>query len=146
MTRSWLLLWMCCAASLVGCSGRAGDAVVLADASAPEAQGSEAQADEVTVAEAAATADGGDDAAPPDVFVVETEPDVPEGDASVAPDAATNAPDAPADAARGCYLQGYVYCPVGTWCPLGTCPDGITPYGCLCNPDGTTSCQLDCPN
>ena len=33
---------------------------------------------------------------------------------------------------------------MGQYCQLGTCPDG-TPYGCTCNADGTTTCNLVCP-
>jgi hypothetical protein len=50
----------------------------------------------------------------------------------------------PGDAGPSCYLQGYTQCPVGQYCQLGTCPSG-TPYGCTCNADGTTRCNLVCP-
>jgi hypothetical protein len=53
--------------------------------------------------------------------------------------------DGSSDARYGCYLEGHIYCPIDTWCPIGTCPDGVTQYGCTCNADGTTTCSLDCP-
>jgi hypothetical protein len=48
------------------------------------------------------------------------------------------------DAGPSCYLEGYTQCPVGQYCKLGTCPGG-TAYGCTCNADGTTDCNLQCP-
>jgi hypothetical protein len=44
-----------------------------------------------------------------------------------------------------CLLEGYYPCSAGSWCPLGTCPDNTTQYGCTCNADGTATCQLTCP-
>ncbi|HLK40434.1 MAG TPA: hypothetical protein VKU41_26965 [Polyangiaceae bacterium] len=44
-----------------------------------------------------------------------------------------------------CSLMGYDACPAGSWCQLGVCPDGKTQYGCFCNADGTTNCQVVCP-
>jgi hypothetical protein len=44
-----------------------------------------------------------------------------------------------------CLLEGYTSCPAGSWCSLGTCPDGTTQYGCQCNQDGTATCNLVCP-
>jgi hypothetical protein len=49
------------------------------------------------------------------------------------------------DAGVTCLLEGNYPCPAGTFCPLGTCPDNVTPYGCTCNPDGTATCKLTCP-
>jgi hypothetical protein len=43
-----------------------------------------------------------------------------------------------------CMLEGYTPCSAGSWCSLGTCPDG-TQYGCTCNADGTATCDLNCP-
>jgi hypothetical protein len=51
----------------------------------------------------------------------------------------------PADAGVTCLLEGYVSCNAGSYCSLGTCPDGKTPYGCFCNADGTATCDLTCP-
>jgi hypothetical protein len=48
------------------------------------------------------------------------------------------------DGGPSCYLEGYTQCPVGQFCALGTCPGG-TSYGCTCNADGTTTCNLQCP-
>jgi hypothetical protein len=42
-------------------------------------------------------------------------------------------------------LLGYRSCSAGSFCSLGTCPDGTTQYGCLCNADGTATCNLTCP-
>jgi hypothetical protein len=57
--------------------------------------------------------------------------------------------DAAANGADGgsvtCLLQGNFPCSAGSWCPLGTCPDNTTEYGCYCNADGTASCSLVCP-
>jgi hypothetical protein len=53
-------------------------------------------------------------------------------------------PETGADAGPSCYLQGYTQCPVGQYCELGTCPGGSS-YGCTCNADGTTNCNLQCP-
>jgi len=44
-----------------------------------------------------------------------------------------------------CLLEGYDSCPAGSFCSLGTCPDGTTQYGCTCNADGTATCNLTCP-
>jgi hypothetical protein len=44
-----------------------------------------------------------------------------------------------------CLLEGYVTCNAGSFCPVGTCPDNQTQYGCFCNADGTATCDLDCP-
>jgi hypothetical protein len=64
-------------------------------------------------------------------------------------DAGPNTADSgpyPPDAAKAtCLLQGYTTCSAGSWCQLGTCPDGTTQYGCYCNPDGTANCDLVCP-
>jgi hypothetical protein len=43
-----------------------------------------------------------------------------------------------------CLLEGYTVCSAGSFCSLGTCPDGTT-YGCFCNQDGTATCDLSCP-
>jgi hypothetical protein len=43
-----------------------------------------------------------------------------------------------------CLLEGYTPCSAGSWCALGSCPDG-TEYGCLCNADGTATCDVNCP-
>jgi hypothetical protein len=54
-------------------------------------------------------------------------------------------PEAGVDAGAGCSLEGYTQCPPNSWCSLGTCGDGKTQYGCYCNADGTTTCNLACP-
>ena len=56
-------------------------------------------------------------------------------------------PDAGAGNSGGvtCLLAGYSTCNAGSWCSLGTCPDGTTQYGCFCNEDGTATCNLVCP-
>jgi hypothetical protein len=55
------------------------------------------------------------------------------------------ATEAGVDGGPGCTLEGYYSCALGSWCNLGTCPDGTTQYGCYCNNDGTTTCNLACP-
>ena len=40
---------------------------------------------------------------------------------------------------------GYASCNAGSFCALGTCPDGTTQYGCFCNQDGSSTCNLTCP-
>jgi hypothetical protein len=165
MRRLRLALSISCAAVLAGCSGRAGDSVdgcgelgacpaspdpgcacVAVDAAALDAP-ADAQTDPVPAPDAwqdagAPSADAAVVDAPSADALVEASV----VEASSAPEGASDLPDAASDASLGCYLQGYIYCPVDTWCPLGTCPDGITPYGCTCNPDGSTTCTLDCPN
>jgi len=42
-----------------------------------------------------------------------------------------------------CLIEGYLACPVGQFCALGTCPSG-TPYGCTCNADGGANCNMNC--
>jgi hypothetical protein len=49
------------------------------------------------------------------------------------------------DAGVTCLLEGYRSCSAGSFCSLGTCPNGTTQYGCLCNADGTATCDLTCP-
>jgi hypothetical protein len=139
MMRRSLLLPLSCVAALLGCSGRDGDTLTGAAVA-------EAAMDETSVAEASSSSDAEVDASVLDASVEATAADVAVVDAPASPDASSPAPDGSAAAPRGCYLEGYAYCPAGTWCPLGICPDGITPYGCLCNEDGTTTCSLDCPN
>jgi hypothetical protein len=52
----------------------------------------------------------------------------------------------PADSGVTCSIGGYNgTCAAGSWCPLGTCGDGKTQYGCYCNPDGTATCNVTCP-
>jgi hypothetical protein len=53
-------------------------------------------------------------------------------------------PDA-SDGGVSCLLEGYNSCAAGSWCRLGTCPDGTTQYGCYCNANGTATCSLTCP-
>lgn len=53
-------------------------------------------------------------------------------------------PDA-SDAGVGCLLEGYNNCAAGSWCQLGTCPDGRTQYGCYCDQNGHATCSLTCP-
>lgn len=43
-----------------------------------------------------------------------------------------------------CLLEGYYTCNAGSFCPVGSCPDG-SQYGCFCNQDGTATCNLNCP-
>ncbi|MGO9838926.1 MAG: hypothetical protein ACLP1X_32495 [Polyangiaceae bacterium] len=52
---------------------------------------------------------------------------------------------APGDGGVTCLLEGQVACSAGSFCSLGTCPDGTTQYGCTCNQDGTATCNLTCP-
>jgi hypothetical protein len=52
---------------------------------------------------------------------------------------------APGDGGVTCLLEGYTSCNAGSYCSLGTCPDGTTQYGCFCNQDGTATCDLTCP-
>lgn len=40
---------------------------------------------------------------------------------------------------------GTQYCASNTYCQLGVCEDRVTPYGCFCNADGTSTCTLACP-
>ncbi len=148
MHRSRLLLSISLAAGLAGCSGRAGDSIAVdaeaadADAPAAEVSGPDATSDaDASSPEGASALD-----ALADDVLAEAPVETSAADGSPAAEAATDLPDAASDAPLGCYLQGYIYCPVDTWCPLGTCPDGTTPYGCTCNPDGSTTCTLDCPN
>ncbi len=54
-------------------------------------------------------------------------------------------PEAGPDGGGGCTLEGYYSCALGSWCALGTCPGSQTQYGCYCNTDGTTTCNLSCP-
>jgi len=61
------------------------------------------------------------------------------------PPGADAGPPFGADAGATCVLEGNYNCSAGSWCPLGICPDNITQYGCFCNPDGTTTCDLTCP-
>jgi hypothetical protein len=66
--------------------------------------------------------------------------------ASCADGGPTNLPDAGSDnGGVTCSLEGYYSCSAGSWCSLGTCPDGTTQYGCFCNADGTSTCNLVCP-
>jgi hypothetical protein len=44
-----------------------------------------------------------------------------------------------------CMLEGTYTCAAGSWCPLGTCPDGKTEYGCYCDATGKSTCALECP-
>ncbi len=53
-------------------------------------------------------------------------------------------PDA-SDGGGGCLLEGYNNCAAGSWCQLGTCPDGRTEYGCYCDQKGNATCSLTCP-
>jgi hypothetical protein len=53
--------------------------------------------------------------------------------------------DGGGDGGAGCVLESYNQCALGSWCPLGTCPDNKTQYGCYCNNDGTATCNLNCP-
>jgi hypothetical protein len=48
------------------------------------------------------------------------------------------------DGGATCLLEGYYSCNAGSFCGLGTCPDG-TQYGCTCHADGTADCNLNCP-
>jgi len=43
----------------------------------------------------------------------------------------------------GCLIEGYLGCPAGQYCALGTCPNGTT-YGCTCNLDGGADCKMNC--
>ncbi len=52
----------------------------------------------------------------------------------------------PGDAGPTCTLEGYYTCSAGSWCSLGTCPDGATQYGCYCDANGQATCQLECPS
>lgn len=167
MQRWPLLLTAWSAATLVACSGRfddvlsAGDSgdppvTVIAEASVLEASPVEASTDDASSVEASLV-DAVD--APPAVDASLQDASVVDALVESAPLVEASAVDAPAmqdalapadastpfDAGYGCYLEGHVYCPIDTWCPLGTCPDGITLYGCTCNADGTTTCSLDCP-
>jgi len=163
MKGSRLLLSIVGAAALAACSGRAGDAVIGcgelgACAAGPPDPGCaciavdassvvDAPANAASSApDAAPTAEASGDAGLADASVVDAVAEPAVVDASALQEAAPAVRDASPDASRGCYLQGYIFCPVDVWCPLGTCPDGITPYGCTCNPDGTTTCSLDCPS
>jgi hypothetical protein len=66
--------------------------------------------------------------------------------ASCADGGALYLPDAGgADGGVTCNLEGYITCPAGSFCPIGTCPDGTTQYGCTCNQDGRATCNLTCP-
>jgi hypothetical protein len=49
------------------------------------------------------------------------------------------------DGGATCLIEGYRSCAAGSFCSLGTCPDGTTQYGCFCNADGTANCNLTCP-
>jgi hypothetical protein len=55
------------------------------------------------------------------------------------------APPPDASTGPGCWLEGYQFCPSGTFCAIGTCEDNVTQYGCFCNADGTADCKVDCP-
>jgi hypothetical protein len=65
---------------------------------------------------------------------------------TVSCDAGIYGPDAGpgSDGGVTCLLEGYVNCNAGSFCSVGTCPDG-TQIGCTCNEDGTASCDLNCP-
>ena len=49
------------------------------------------------------------------------------------------------DAGVSCLVEGYTTCAPDSWCPLGTCPNGTTQYGCYCDHDGNATCSLACP-
>ena len=65
--------------------------------------------------------------------------------------------ECPAPARDGgvtCLLEGYDYgpnapgavtCNAGSFCAMGTCPNSNTQFGCVCNADGTATCDLECP-